>query len=150
MSEKRYYIAYGSNLSVGQMRFRCPDAKVAGTAVLKDWKLSFKVHATIEPCEGRTVPVLVWEISGRDEENLDHYEGYPTYYHKQEMEIALKDQEGKDAGDITAMVYIMDERHGLRIPMKGYYDVLKEGYERFGFDGEILKQALNEAKEAGI
>ena len=34
---KRYYIAYGSNLSVIQMAIRCPDAKVAGTAVLKDW-----------------------------------------------------------------------------------------------------------------
>lgn len=75
MNRKRYYIAYGSNLSVEQMAVRCPDAKVAGMAVLKDWKLAFKVHATIEPCGGRVVPVLVWEISGKDEKNLDRYEG---------------------------------------------------------------------------
>ena len=29
---KKYYIAYGSNLNVEQMRYRCPDAKVVGTA----------------------------------------------------------------------------------------------------------------------
>jgi hypothetical protein len=30
--------------------------------------------------------------------------------------------------------------------MKGYVDVLAEGYERFGFDKDILRQALLEAK----
>ena len=46
---KRYYIAYGSNLSTRQMRYRTPDAKIAGTAVLTGWQLLFRVHATIEP-----------------------------------------------------------------------------------------------------
>ena len=32
--KKRYYIAYGSNLSVEQMAQRCPDAKVVGLAAL--------------------------------------------------------------------------------------------------------------------
>ena len=41
------------NLSEEQMAFRCPDAKPAGMAVLKDWKLVFRTHATVEPCEGR-------------------------------------------------------------------------------------------------
>ena len=31
----RYYIAYGSNLSVEQMRHRTPKAKIVGTAVLR-------------------------------------------------------------------------------------------------------------------
>lgn len=57
---KKYYIAYGSNLSVAQMAHRCPEAKVAGMAALKNWKLVFRIHATIEPCEGRVVPVLIW------------------------------------------------------------------------------------------
>lgn len=30
MKNKKYYIAYGSNLSVEQMAYRCPDAKIAG------------------------------------------------------------------------------------------------------------------------
>ncbi len=30
MSKMKYYIAYGSNLSVEQMAHRCPDARIAG------------------------------------------------------------------------------------------------------------------------
>ena len=33
---KKYYIAYGSNLNVEQMRYRCPDAKIVGTSVIPD------------------------------------------------------------------------------------------------------------------
>lgn len=32
--KKRYYIAYGSNLSTEQMAFRTPDAKIIGRAIL--------------------------------------------------------------------------------------------------------------------
>ena len=35
MKEKRYYIAYGSNLNVPQMRMRCPHATILGTSNLK-------------------------------------------------------------------------------------------------------------------
>ena len=38
MKNKKYYIAYGSNLSVEQMAYRCPDAKL-GQAVLAGWEL---------------------------------------------------------------------------------------------------------------
>ena len=40
----RYYIAYGSNLSVEQMRHRTPKAKIVGTAVLRGWRLLFKSY----------------------------------------------------------------------------------------------------------
>ena len=39
---KRYYIAYGSNLNVRQMKFRCPTAKIVGTAVIGDYELLYK------------------------------------------------------------------------------------------------------------
>ena len=142
----KFYIAYGSNLSVGQMAVRCPEAKVAGKAVLPDWKLVFRLHATIEPSKGSMVPVLIWKIKDRDEQNLDAYEGWPTYYFKQDLEVTMTDLKGKRPRKITAMVYIMTEGHNVRVPMKGYVNVLTEGYERFGFDKEILRRALLEAK----
>ena len=149
MKRKRYYIAYGSNLSVEQMAHRCPDAKIAGMAAIKDWKLVFKVHADVVPCEGRVVPVLIWEISERDERNLDAYEGYPSYYIKRQMGVIMTDLDGKNPRQINAMVYVMTKSHDrLHPPMKGYYDVLAEGYERFGFNPYQLELALNEAKEA--
>ena len=150
MSEKRsYYIAYGSNLSVEQMAIRCPDARIVGMAALKDWKLVFKFHADIVPCEDRVVPVLVWEISERDEQNLDLYEGFPHYYTKRDLEITMTDLDGKNPQQITAMVYTMTGTHQtLRQPNRSYYKVLEEGYRRFGFNPYQLELALNEAKEA--
>ena len=148
MKQKRYYIAYGSNLSVEQMAVRCPDAKIAGKAMLDGWKLVFKVHADIEPCEGSAVPVLVWEISEQDERSLDIYEGFPSYYGKQELEITLTDPNGRNPETVTAMVYTMTEGRRMQMPMKGYYDVLAQGYERFGFNSRLLRQALAEAREA--
>ena len=67
MKEKRYYIAYGSNLNVPQMRMRCPHATILGTANLKGWELLFKgsktgSYLTIEECESGTVPVVIWEM----------------------------------------------------------------------------------------
>ncbi len=149
MKGKRYYIAYGSNLSEEQMAVRCPDAKIAGMAALKDWKLVFKFHADIVPCKERVVPVLIWEISKKDENNLDIYEGFPRYYIKKDVQVRMTDLNGDHPETITAMVYVMAEGHDkLELPMKGYYDVLAKGYERFGFNKYQLELALREAKEA--
>jgi len=144
----RYYIAYGSNLSAEQMAVRCPDAKPVGMAELKDWKLVFRIHATIEPCEGGTVPVLIWEISEADERNLDLYEGWPSYYRKEELQVTMTNFRGLNPKKITAMVYIMNDGHRVQLPMKGYYDVLEKAYTRYGFGKNRLQLALMEAKEA--
>ena len=141
MKNKKYYIAYGSNLSVEQMAYRCPDAKIAGQAVLAGWELLFRGCATIAPNPKKNTPVLVWEISERDEGNLDLYEGYPNYYRKEDLNIELL-REGAEPEMVTAMVYIMDEHRRLASPTGYYYKVLADGYEDFGFDKAILEQAL--------
>lgn len=79
---KRYYIAYGSNLNVYQMRFRCPSARIIGTAIIPNYELLFKgsktgSYLTIEPKDGSSVPVAAWETTAEDEAALDRYEGYP-------------------------------------------------------------------------
>ncbi len=142
----KYYIAYGSNLSVKQMAHRCPDAKVAGIATIKDWKLVYRTHATIEPAKGRVVPVLIWEISEADEKNLDCYEGYPIYYFKQDMQVTMTDLDGKNPQEVDAMVYLMAEGHPLQRPWGTYLDTLAEGYQRFGFNPYILELALQECE----
>ena len=137
---KRYYIAYGSNLSESQMAMRCPTAKVVGTSTLKDWRLLFNGPASIEKYEGYEVPVLIWDIQPDDERSLDRYEGYPSYYRKEMLKLELN---GKT---IEAMVYIMNTNKE-RPPIDSYYNVLYKGYERFGFDKSILEKALEESKE---
>ena len=129
------------------MADRCPDATVVGTAVLRGWQLLFKGCATIEPNPDRDTPVLIWEISERDEWNLDRYEGFPSYYRKENMAVTMTDLDGRNPQEITAMVYLMNDGHPIRLPWQDYYDVLAEGYGRFGFNPYQLELALQEAKE---
>ncbi len=136
---KRYYIAYGSNLSEEQMAMRCPTAKIVGTTTLKDWRLLFNGPASIERFKGYQVPVLIWDIQPEDERSLDRYEGYPNYYRKEMLEVEVNDQK------IDAMVYIMNTNKESR-PSGYYYNVLDKGYERFGFNKKILEKALEESE----
>ena len=62
--------------------------------------------------------------------------------------MTLTDLKGKRPRQVTAMVYIMTEGRAVRMPMKGYVDVLVEGYERFGFDLGILRRALRDTSDA--
>jgi hypothetical protein len=73
--KRRLYIAYGSNMNLEQMKYRCPTAKVVGTAMLENWRLIFNNVASVERSKGDRVPVLVWEIQPLDEKALDAYEG---------------------------------------------------------------------------
>ena len=144
---KRYYIAYGSNLNVQQMQMRCPHAKVVGTAILEGWELLFKgsktgSYLTIEKCDGGMVPVAVWEVAETDEAALDRYEGYPVFYDKKELCVALRGIRSGKRRTVTAFVYIMDETRPFGSPTDYYLRVCREGYEQFGFDPAILMRAV--------
>ena len=152
MNEK-YYIAYGSNLSVEQMKFRTPDAVIVGTGILQDWRLLFRRFATIRKSAGFNTPVLVWKISKQDEKNLDMYEGFPRFYVKKNMKIAVTSPDGKNLGNLTAMVYVMTSRAANKcntnsLPDKYYFSIIEAGYQRFNFDRSILCEAIREAKNA--
>ena len=76
----KLYLAYGSNLNLQQMAFRCPTAKIVATTYLEHYKLTFRGYngsavATVEPSENNRVPVMIWKIFDKDEESLDIYEG---------------------------------------------------------------------------
>ena len=122
---KRYYIAYGSNLNIRQMRMRCPSARIIGTSEIPDYELLFKgsktgSYLTIEPKKGSRVPVAAWEVSIEDEQALDRYEGFPTFYYKQEMLLPIK---GIRSGKIrrrNTFVYIMHEDRVLGVPSNFY------------------------------
>lgn len=141
MDKTKYYIAYGSNLSVEQMRLRCPDARIAGQTVLEGWELLFRGCATIEPNKEKNTPVLVWEISEEDEKRLDVYEGYPHYYRKEDLMVEVV-SEGAEPKTVTAMVYIMNDGYGHGGPSLYYYRVLYEGYKAFHFPMHVLEGAL--------
>jgi len=146
------YIAYGSNLNLGQMKHRCPTAEVVGAAELEGYDLLFRgsrhsAVATVEPLEGGKVPVLLWKLKPQDERALDVYEGWPSFYRKEIHEIELG---GKT---VPAMVYVMNDGHDYGEPSDYYYNTIREGYESAiqsgmtEFDVDYLDDAVGRSTE---
>ncbi len=153
--EKRYYIAYGSNLNIPQMRMRCPGARIIGTSVIENYQLLFKgsktgSYLTIEPKEGYSVPVAVWSVSESDELALDHYEGYPHFYYKTEMELPITGIKSGKVRMRNAFVYIMHEDRPLGIPTARYFETCAQGYRAFGFDQTKLAAAYADSRGEGL
>ncbi len=140
----KLYIAYGSNMNLEQMAFRCPNSETVAAAILKGFELQFKYHATITPNPDSEVPILLWKLSKEDEQTLDRYEGFPKYYRK---EIKQFDFRGET---VEGMVYIMNGDNPLQKPSKNYYNTILQGYRTFGLDESYLKNALQKSIELGV
>ena len=135
MEYKRLYIAYGSNINLEQMAHRCPNSKIVSKEMLKGYELEFRGVATIVPNDKSEVPILIWEIDGRDEHSLDRYEGFPNLYRKELFEIEV-DGEKKEC-----MAYLMNKGQ-ISPPTSYYYNVINQGYEANGMDTSYLRAAL--------
>lgn len=143
MNKISYYFAYGSNMNISQMALRCPGAKVYGVGAIQNYKLLFKAqsansYATIEPCAGAFVPVVIWMIEEQDERNLDRYENYPILYSKTMLTIEAEDKK------IEGMVYTMNDESKLASPAKEYFESILCGYQSFDLDTAKLYEALSQ------
>ncbi len=144
MGNRKLYLAYGSNLNLEQMSYRCRDAEVVAKTEIPGYRMMFcgSPHtsvATIEPAEGCSVPVLLWEISPRDERRLDQYEGWPSFYEKQNFTVSTPN------GDVDAMAYVMTPGHFYGTPSREYLKTIRQGYEENGFDVQTLNTAVGES-----
>ena len=142
---KRIYIAYGSNMNLRQLQYRSPDAKRLGVSQIEGYALEFHGRnggavATIVPREDSCVPVVLWEISERDERNLDIYEGFPKLYFKKDFRV----YRGKRK--VSAFAYIMASGYEMGIPSEGYYSTVLDGYVMNEIDTKPLFAAMFEAK----
>lgn len=150
--KEQYYIAYGSNLNLQQMQYRCPDSKLIATGFLKGYELLFRGRSgtcfcTIEKCSNSRVPVGIFKVSVRDKYSLDRYEGYPTHYHIRRIspnEIEVKQGSLSDCKEL--FVYQMNKYNGdLGYPSSRYYDVCLRGYRDCGLDPRYLQIALQKS-----
>lgn len=144
----KIYLAYGSNLNLQQMAFRCPRAKVLGTTTLENYELVFRgfhesAVATVEPKKGSSVPVLLWITTVTDEKALDRYEGYPYLYRKENITVTFEGQQTE------AYIYIMNDGRDINSPSCGYYSTIREGYEDCGFDISFLKESALKCSKGG-
>ena len=143
--ENTLYFAYGSNINLDQMAYRCPDASVVGPVTLENYDLLFRRggFATIAPKEGEAVTGLLWSITPGCERSLDRYEGYPRFYDKRK--VTVRDSEGRS---LSVMAYIMDERfREPMLPTPTYYNGIMEGYHQNDMPTDSLKRAWEHCVE---
>ena len=100
-------------------------------------------YATIAQDANCCVPVVIYRMTAEDEARLDRFEGYPKYYYKREFLLpvwSLKGRRLKKRRECIA--YIMHEKRLLGEPTQGYYRLLDEGYEYWGFEKTYLENGL--------
>ena len=143
---KKIYLAYGSNLNLLSMEYRCKKAVPIGSSVLKNYRLVYKgsadgyAYLTIEPAKEFYVPIGIFNISFFDEFRLNKYEGYPKLYYKEYLPINVNDKEEK------GLIYIMNNNFTYHLPSDNYIDTCMIGYEHFGFNKEVLDDAYEYTK----
>ena len=139
------YFAYGSNLNLGQMAVRCPQAGVVGKAVLEGYELAFRRGVlTILPKEGGRVNGLLWRVNAWDELTLDRYEGYPHLYTKELLPVQT------DSGLQTVVAYVMTAPYCEKVqpPAATYLQTVLDGCRMAGFDPKAVLQAAAQARQA--
>lgn len=141
--KRSYYIAYGSNMDINQMKERCPDSKFIGAGELKNYQLNFRkscsnYYATLDWKEGSSVPVVIWSISTDDEKKLDRFEGVAiNCYYKRKIEIEV------DGKLVEGLCYLIDENREEGKPPLNYINILKEAYIKFNFNENHLRYLIN-------
>ena len=134
-----FYFAYGSNLSLDQMRARCPEARPVRRHRLTGYRLVLRGVANVEPAPGETVEGALYEVSEQDEAKLDGYENFPVLYERETFETP----------DGPAYFYKMVEPH-FKEPREGYVETIEAGYQDWEIPAETLERAkARQAEEYG-
>lgn len=133
------YFAYGSNISMTQMRRRCPNAKPMFKATLFNARMEFRKYADVayEQKKRSFVKGVVYEVTKSDIKALDKYEGFPTFYKKVRCIV-----EGPCNKLHEAFMYKMQpDVRDLELPSKSYLDVISEGYFEWNMSTMPLSKA---------
>ena len=112
-TKEKLYFAYGSNMNLNQMAFRCPDAEV--------------------------VDGVLWRISERDEQHLDHYEGFPFLYGKEPVTVTNQDGVRREI-----MAYTMNSPYKDKpaMPSVSYLEGILNGCRQNGIDTQTVIEAV--------
>ncbi len=137
-----YYFAYGSNINLDQMAYRCPNAEPQMAVTLDGYELLFRRggFATIAPKEGGQVQGFIWKLTPQCVQALNGYEGYPRFYDKQTVWV-----KSLSRTRVPVMTYVMTDEHikAPTMPTPHYYDGILQGY----LANEMPIEALNSAVE---
>lgn len=136
--QKQLYVAYGSDLDRAIMAHRCPTAKPIAKGWLHDYRLVFQgnpfgARANVIPEDGQEVPVVIWELTPKDEASLDRYLGLDSSKEFIEIEVAGEMKE--------ALIYFASSE-SFGVPTDAHLDAVAQGYDDFNFPVSYLNDAL--------
>jgi gamma-glutamylcyclotransferase (GGCT)/AIG2-like uncharacterized protein YtfP len=126
------YFAYGANINVDDMAWRCPQAHPIGAFELRNWQLELYCHATIEPKQNSSVHGVLWELTPECEQALDRFEGFPSYYTKRTW---------NQGGQWFFFYEMTDPKSGT--PSTGYIQGIANGYNQWRLPQSKLKESLD-------
>jgi gamma-glutamylcyclotransferase (GGCT)/AIG2-like uncharacterized protein YtfP len=131
------YFAYGSNMSLEQMRKRCPAAVPVRPVLVDDCQLTFRGVADVVWKEGSVCPGALYDITDRCEHSLDQFEGVAArVYLKRYMDVQI----GKKKHQ--CLYYQMSIKKGVMPPSEEYIGRIAQGYRDFNLDLADLDEAL--------
>ena len=133
--KESYYFAYGSNMNLDQMAYRCPAASVVEKVKLEGYRLTFW---------GSRVEGVLWKITPECEKSLDFYEGYPHLYGKETVLV-----QGKDGVKREVMAYTMNAPYKDQpaIPSDLYFMGIVEGCHQNGISSRSVTDALKRTRQ---
>ncbi len=151
LAQRYLYFAYGSNMSFGQMRQRCPGAARAGKGIIYGWKRNFAVAAPhmgasaaaagIERSDNESdrVEGVVYDLTLEDKRNIDEVES--GGYEPVEVGFKLKGQH------VSGFIHVpirLDYSPHLR-PTDAYIQTMIEGAKSNGLDSvaKYLRDEFN-------
>src|SRR5262249_29359823 len=118
----RLYFAYGMNMHRAEMAHRCPGALLRGTVRLEDYRFLITARgvATVVPAPNSLVHGVLWNLTSRDEANLDSFEGVRSGFYRKRRVTVLD-----DSGEAHAFVYVASNSTPGR-PRPGYLETILE------------------------
>lgn len=134
------YFAYGSNIDERNMAEFCPGARPLGPGRLDGFRLEFTVFsdrwqggaANVEPDPDGHVWGLVWELTSEDVERLDTYEGHPTFFRREEVQVEA-------GGEIMpCQTYRVAHQKGFVRPTDEYLNRVRSAMRVHGLPPEAL------------
>ncbi len=148
----RLYFAYGSNLSLAQMRERCPWSTPVAPFVLEHQRLEFVGErtrrwgrggvATVIPQAGGCVHGALYHLSADDEARLDGFEGVSRGQYRKDVTLLRYENE-------PVLLYIAaGTALQANPPNAKYLDVLRQGYNDWNLPLDALAGLTTYPSEA--
>ncbi len=135
------YFAYGSNLSLEQMRERCPQAEPWHAVRVPGWRLTFRTYADIEHAPGEAVHGALYRVTRSCLLHLDRFEGVGKGAYSRHL--IRVDVPG--FGPLSATTYI-NQRAFVQLPAEAYVAKLQAGYEDWRLPQRALRAAVRRAR----